>query len=117
MEALSATESGRDDRLRWIEAENVSEFAAAEAVAQVGAGALLLSVGVAELFLGVWSAGWWQRSGAVFLAAIGLALVARALVPLLRRDHDSSDPGCDRANGVDRRRPGEEPRRVGLLTA
>ncbi|MDQ3865934.1 MAG: hypothetical protein M3304_03770 [Actinomycetota bacterium] len=98
MEALSATESAHADGLRWIEAENLSHFAAAEAVAQAGAGGLLLSVDVAELFLGVWSAGWWQRSGVVVLAAVGLALVARAIAPLFARDLASSGRRTERSD-------------------
>jgi hypothetical protein len=52
---------------------------------------LLSGVGVVELTLGFWAAGWWQRGGALLLAVIGAALlvrgiaaIARTLEPLMR---------------------------------
>jgi hypothetical protein len=63
----------------------------AESVSQAGAGGLLSAVGVVELALGFWAAGWWQRGGALLLAVIGatllvcrIAAIAPTLEPPLR---------------------------------
>jgi hypothetical protein len=59
----------------------------AESVSQAGAGGLLLGIGLVELVLGFWAAGWWQRGGALLLAVVGAALLARgiaAIVPAIQ---------------------------------
>jgi hypothetical protein len=68
---------GSTSASRWISPETVS---------QAGAGALLVAVSVAELWLAFWAAGWWHRLAASGLLLSGAALLARAVVvALLRR--------------------------------
>ena len=55
-----------------------------EAVGQAGAGALLVGIAFAELFLAFWAAGWLHRCCAGLVVAIGAALLAHALSPLAR---------------------------------
>lgn len=50
-----------------------------ESISQAGAGALLLSVALVELWLAFWAAGWWQRCGALLVAVAGAVLLARAV--------------------------------------
>ena len=49
-------------------------------MSKAGAGALLLTVAVAELWLAFWAAGWWHRCGALLVAVVGAALLAHALL-------------------------------------
>jgi hypothetical protein len=56
-----------------------------ETVSQAGAGALLLAVAGAELWLAFWAAGWLHRLAASGLALVGAALLARAVVAALGR--------------------------------
>lgn len=86
----------RTPDLDWLEAENVSHLAAAENVAQAGAGALLLGVGIIEMLLGVWAAGWWQGGIVVSVALFGAAALARAVAAVARRPASS-----DRVQPVD----------------
>jgi hypothetical protein len=55
-----------------------------ETISQAGAGALLFAAAALELWLAFWAAGWWHRCGAVLVAAVGAAVVARALVAVAR---------------------------------
>lgn len=56
-----------------------------ETVSQAGAGAMLIAVAVAELWLAFWAAGWWHRTAASALAIVGAALLARAVAAALQR--------------------------------
>lgn len=53
-----------------------------ETVSQAGAGALLAAVGVVELWLAFAAAEWWYRCGASMVAAVGVALLARAVAEI-----------------------------------
>lgn len=56
-----------------------------ESVGQAAAGALVLAVGVAELVLGFWTAGVWQRSAGLLVATIGAACLARGVARVATR--------------------------------
>lgn len=49
-----------------------------DTVSQAGAGALLLALGIVELWLVSSAAEWWYRCGASLVAVVGLALLVRA---------------------------------------
>jgi hypothetical protein len=55
-----------------------------ETVSQAGAGALLITTAVVELWLAFWAAGWWHRGAASLVAAVGTVVLARAFAALLR---------------------------------
>ena len=55
-----------------------------ESVSKAGSGALLLAVAIVELALDYWAAGWWQRSGALLVVALGAALLAREALAFVR---------------------------------
>jgi hypothetical protein len=52
-------------------------------VSQAGAGGLLLSVALVELWLAFWAAGWWHRSAALLVVLVGAALLLRAIAAAL----------------------------------
>ena len=54
-----------------------------ESVGQSAAGAFVLAVAIAELMLGFWAAGWWQRSAALLVATVGAACLAHGLRQLV----------------------------------
>jgi hypothetical protein len=69
-----------------VHSTSASSWLSPETVSQAGAGALLVAVAAAELWLAFWAAGWWHRSAASALALVGAALLARAVaVALMRR--------------------------------
>lgn len=55
-----------------------------ESISQTGAGLLVLGVGIVELALDFWAAGWWQRGGALLVVAVGAALLARGTTVIVQ---------------------------------
>jgi hypothetical protein len=68
-----------------VHSTSATSWLSPETVSQAGAGALLVAVAAAELWLAFWAAGWWHRSAASALALVGAALLARAVVVALMR--------------------------------
>jgi hypothetical protein len=68
--------------LNLVDSPSAPTSISPETVSQVGAGVLLLTVAVVELWLAFWAAGWWHRGGASLIAVVGAALVVRAVATI-----------------------------------
>ena len=80
-----------------------------ETASQAGAGALLVTIAVVELWLAFWAAGWWHRCGASLVAVVGAALLVRAVAAI------ALPPRTEPARRVRRRQPEPPPARAGRV--